>query len=573
MKPDGIANPINRAGAAIRLCVFGAVFAVIFAHAADFEEPLVLPDTKTPSHNAKSEQAQRILGWILGVSAADGVISGWAADRENPDVVLTVSFYSDAPPAEGGVLMGRVIANAIDYAPAYMRGLSASHGFVFSIPENFKNGSTRRFFAQAADASGSKSILLSGSVSTFNLRPMAKTTTVTDAAKCLSPKSACKSAAFDYGKPNFPVPTGWSDGSDVFKAWDCDSSVGFNRIARLNIIPFGGSDGVEYHDRNFQKDSLLVNIVDQEFGSPIIYFTSSRYTTYSSTYSLKKAVFSPKGDWEIYDILDYPSSAAGISSLDGRYPAFVMNDYSLPGWGPTSPFSGSGNLVPGVSNTAINPEKNSFRLVGTGPSGLSTIVELLQGPGVVDGGVAGRTCLHMNPKLFDFDSKGIPRSMLAYLFYQSAIGKKTPCHLPDGSTLPRADYYVYRFHDVDGWQLDKNFGPVEGGDNPDEALKLVANANGHTFIAGNWSGQITTIDLDDPPPRSKAVILSCRKLIDGSSAKFGEATGSKDQVWFLGIPPGMPPAYKEGAFRGDIYLAQKAPSTTSRQKGLSPSIP
>jgi len=143
----------------------------------------------------------------------------------------------------------------------------------------------------------------------------------------------------------------------------------------------------------------------RNFGSPIIYFTSSRYTTYSSTYSLKKAVFSPKGDWEIYDILDYPSSAAGISSLDGRYPAFVMNDYSLPGWGPTSPFSGSGNLVTRVSNTAINPEKNSFRLVGTGPSGLSTIVDYCRAQGWSTVEVAGRTCLHMNPKLFDFDSK------------------------------------------------------------------------------------------------------------------------------------------------------------------------
>jgi hypothetical protein len=556
-------NPINHVSAA-RLCVLAAVYIVICAHAAGFDEPLGSPDTKTSSDDEDSSRPQRILGWISGVSAADGVISGWAGDRAKPNVALTVSFYSDAPPTEGGVFMGRVIADAINYAPAYMHGLSASHGFVFSIPENFKNGSTRRFFAQAADPSESKSVLLSGSIATYNLRPIAETTTVTDAAKCSSPKSVCKSAAFDYGRPNFPVPIGWSDGKDVFKAWDCDSSAGFNRIARLNIIPFGGSDGVKYHDRNFQKDSLLVNIADQEFGSPLIYFTSSRYAAYSSTYSLKKAAFGPKGDWEIFDILDYPSNTSGLSSLDGRYPAFVMNDYSLPGWGPTSPFSGSGNLVPGVSNTASNPEKNSFRLVGTGPYGLTTIVELLQGAGLVDAGVAGRTCLHMNPKLFDFDPKGIPRSMLAYMFYQFATGKRTPCLLPNGSILPRADYYVYRFHDVNGWQLDNNFGPVESSDNADEALKLVANANSHIFIAGNWDGQITTIDLDSPPPRRKAVILSCKKLINGSSAKFGEATGSTDKIWFLGIPPGIPPAYKGGAFKADIYFAYIASLATSR---------
>jgi len=88
---------------------------------------------------------------------------------------------------------------------------------------------------------------------------------------------------------------------------------------------------------------------------------------------------------------------------------------------------------------------------------------------------------------------------------------------------PRADYYVYRFHDVDGWQLDKNFGPVEGGDNPDEALKLVANAKRPHLYRRELERPDHDNRFDDPPPRSKAVILSCRKLIDGSSAKFGRS--------------------------------------------------
>jgi hypothetical protein len=310
-----------------------------------------------------------------------------------------------------------------------------------------------------------------------------------------------------------------------------------------------------YHDDNFQKDSLLVNSVDQLFGAPIVYFTSSRYNTYSSVYSLKKAAFSPDKKWEIFDMLDYPSSSGGLSSLDGRYPAFVMNDYSQPGWGPSSPYPGSYNYVPGVADVASNPEKNSFPLLGSGPRGLTTIVNLLQGPGVIDGGVSGRTCIHMNPKLFDYDSNGVPQSMLAYLYQQATSAAPLPCLLPDGSRLPTVGYYVYRYRKADGWQLDESFGPVESGPNVDQALKLVSSANNHTFIAGNWAGQITTINLDTSAPRTRTVILSCPGSVQGSPAKFAEATGNYNRVWFLAIPPAGPSTYGNDVFTGDIYVA------------------
>jgi hypothetical protein len=351
------------------------------------------------------------------------------------------------------------------------------------------------------------------------------------------------------------LATGSHDGNDYFNAWGCVSAVGLKHIARLNILPYGGRNGTKYHDNNFQKDSLLVNSVDQIFGSPIIYFTSSRYNTYSSVYSLKKAAYGPKGNWQIFDMMDYPSNSGGLSSLDGRYPAFIMNDYSQPGWGPTSPFPGSYNYVPGVANVAVNPENNSFPLLGSGTTGLTAIVNLLQGPGVTDGNVHGRTCIHMNPKLFDYNSGGVPQSMIAYLYQEATNGKPAPCALPDASTLPSVGYYVYRFKGGLGWQLDRSFGPVDSGPNPDQALKLVSNANNHTFIAGNWSGQITTIDLDNLPPRTKKVILSCSASVNGSTAKFGEATGNRSQVWFLGIPPGAPPTYGNSVFAGDIYYA------------------
>jgi hypothetical protein len=496
----------------------------------------------------------RIIGWVAGVSAADGVISGWAVDTQDPQKTLTITVYSDAPGEKGGTLMGTTPANAVSRYVEYMHALVGSHGFAFPIPAAFKDGRTHAFFVQAGYEDGSLTQSLAGSATSFSLRAIPPTSEVIDASSCMSPSSSCASRAFDYGPPNFPSAAGWSDGHDYFKAWGCSSSAGLAHIVRLNIIPYDGPDGLKYHDNNFQKDSVWVNMADQMYGSPIIYFTASRFNTFSSVFSLKKAAFGPDGNWQIFDMLDYPSSPGGLSSLDGRFPAFIMNDYSQPGWGPTSPYPGRNTSVPGVADVPANPEQNSFPLVGTGSNGLTAIATRLQGPGARDGGVAGRTCIHMNPKLFDYDSRGVPQSMTVYLFQQATTADPAPCSLPDGSTLPRIGYYTYRYQGATGWQLDRAAGPAEAGPNPDQAMKLMSNAGRHMFIAGNWNGQITTVDFDDPS-RTRKAILSCSKTVAGAKAKFGEATGSSSQVWFLAIPPGGKTSYGNGVFTGDIYYA------------------
>jgi len=548
---------VSNAGGAPTL--YTGAFTALLSDKPSSRLPLPAPDIAS---RTAASQDDRIIGWISGVSAADGVISGWAVDSQHPDQALTISFYAYAPPSQGGTLMGTTLANAVDFSVLYMHGFPGAHRFVFPIPEEFKRGKATTFYAQAANADRSESQLLSGMTKSFNLNPIARTSAI-KTASCLAPRSKCASTAYDFGPPNFPWATGADDGKDYFKIWGCTSSVGLNHILHLNIIPYGSGNGTKYHDENFQKDSLLVNFVDEMFGSPIIYFTSSRYNTYSTVFSLKKAAYGPRGDWQILDMLDYPSNSGGFSSLDGRYPSFVMNDYSQPGWGPTSPFPGSYNYVPGVANVAVNPEHNSFALVGTGTTGLTAIVNTLQGPGLIDGGVQGRTCLHMNPKLFDYKA-GVPQSMIAYLFQEASTGKPSPCVLPDGSALPRVGYYVYHFQGALGWQLDRSFGPVDSSPDPDQALKLLSGADSHVFIGGNWNGQITTIDLDDKSPRTRKVILSCVVPTNGSSPKFGEATGNLRQVWFLAIPPDAPLTYGNGVFTGDIYYAYAGSNGRSR---------
>ena len=154
----------------------------------------------------------RVIGWISSVSSSDGVISGWAADTQNPQKALTISFYADAPKAQGGTLMGTAVAGAASFPAVYMRGIPGSHGFIFPIPTAFKNNQTRKFYALASVGQSSVSQVLSGSVNSFNLRSIAPTTTVTDSSTCLSPQSACASLAYDYGVPNFQSATAWGDG-------------------------------------------------------------------------------------------------------------------------------------------------------------------------------------------------------------------------------------------------------------------------------------------------------------------------------------------------------------------------
>lgn len=498
--------------------------------------------------------SSRVQAYALPVSQNQGVISGWAFDSHSPSESIRISFYADGPAGQG-TFMGSTLADVPDYSTRWVYGIQGSHGFNFSIPNSWRDSKSHQIFAHPTDLSGQIAPPVGGGTLNggfaFNLPPLVQANSVALGNTCLSPESKCASRASDFGVPNFPTAPGWSDGVNYFDRWKCSSKNGINYIARLNILPLGT------HGPNFMKDSLYWNGVDaDERGTPIIYFTSGRLDGHF-VYSLKKTLYdSGEGTWKIYDVLDFPQSQLGISSNDGHGPDFIMNDYSMPGWGPTATLPGYRSKIPGVANISASSSFESYPLLGTGPLGLETMANYLQADDVTfSGSVGGRTCIHMNPKLFDYDSDGRPFAMIAHLF-RGVVDQ--PCLLPPSaliSQLPSAGYYVYRYRGAVGWQLDLDTGLVEDFSIYKAPLKLL-NGSQRQFISGTWQGQVQILNLDSPAPRSRETILDC----SSSGVHFGEPTGSASQIMFLANDPekGDQPVGLN-VFMTDIYYAFGVP--------------
>lgn len=478
------------------------------------------------------------IGYITEISPADGVVRGFAVDLDQPETTLTIEVFADALDASG-----HLVASAPAAMPSpqllYDTGVRAPHGFAVTLPAELHGEQARALFVRAVRPDGTSFAVRGVGTDYATILPRRPASVAADAT-CLDPNTTCATSADDL--PTYTP--GWSDGRNYFNEWQCASTTGINTIARLQIAPIGT------HGTQLQKDSLYVNGVDSLMGNPVVYFTNSRYNTSSTVYSLKKAAFDGAG-WRIFDVLDTPSSKGGVSSQDGRGVNIIMNDYAQPGWGPTSPLPGESTLVPAVEDIPSNPEGTSYALWGHGPRGLTMMRNML-GNTTTSGGPEGRTCIHMNPKLFDYDANGVPHSMLAYL-WQDRVDQ--PCNLPEGGRLPKAAYYIYRHDPTRGWQLDLEAGPISQDVRQDQAVKLMM---GHerTFIAGNWQGQITTLNLDDPAPRQRQTILDCGL----SGAQFGEATGNEQFIWFMANPPGatkINPSGNDDVWVGDIYFAFK----------------
>jgi hypothetical protein len=81
-----------------------------------------------------------------------------------------------------------------------------------------------------------------------------------------------------------------------------------------------------------------------------------------------------------------------------------------------------------------------------------------------------KRCIHMNPKLAEFNHDGVPHVMWAYLWSHNPA---TGCHLPTGAYV-QAGYYAYRVNPADvgaGWQLDVAEGAAELNQTRGQAMK------------------------------------------------------------------------------------------------------
>lgn len=431
--------------------------------------------------------AARPYGFVGNITS-DGQVTGWAQDLDAPDDHIDVAVYIDGP-YPTGTFIGTTKANLSEF--------NLTYGFRLLVPQ-LKDNKPHSIYVYGVDPSGTtNNTLLLNSPQTY---PMDAT-------------------GVYYNEPNYPESSGWgADTTNYFTQWQCTSTTGINGIYRLDIASLGK------HSSLFWKDSLFVNNVDYVDGAPVVYFTAG-LTSSIPKFSLKKAIYNKtQNKWQVSDVLNHPNPIlGGFSSQDGIGDDYILNEYGIPGWGPTSHKPGSASKIPGVSNTPTASGIASYPLVGSGSLGLTTITNLIQNNAPSD----FNRCIHMNPTLFDFDSTGIPHSMAVYLF--TTQDTASACKLPSGEQLPHAGYYVYHYVDnTRGWQLDTATGLIDGTQT--SVLNYIYGSN-KQFMGARYDGTVQTIDLTKPAASRVNTVLDCSK----SGIHMAEGSGQPNQIFFLGM--------------------------------------
>lgn len=103
------------------------------------------------------------LGQIT-VTTVRGQVQGWAVDIGAQASSVVVNFYIDGPKGTG-TLIGSATANLTN-PPS---GFSGKHGFLYQIPSQYLNGSSRTLYTDAPSLSGGSSTALKESPYSFQL--------------------------------------------------------------------------------------------------------------------------------------------------------------------------------------------------------------------------------------------------------------------------------------------------------------------------------------------------------------------------------------------------------------------
>jgi peptidoglycan hydrolase-like protein with peptidoglycan-binding domain len=497
------------------------------------------------------------IGYISKVSTGDGVANGWAFDRAASTSNVLIRFYLDGLPESGGILIGSTTANTVFKQVNWDYGIDGDHGFYFRIPDSLRDNKPHTLYVYPVGMDGNLGKAINptdGIPFTISSSTAVGSAPVTDGS-CLDPNSRCPSVGNNYLSPNYPTTSGWGDGRNYFNEWQCKSTAGYNYIARLNILPLGTFGSF------LQKDSLDSSWgFDMADGNPILYFVTAS-EDFTAKWSLKKAIFNKiTTSWDVFSVFDNPVKG-GVSSQNGRSGYYVMNDYGQPGWGPVSTVPGSDNKIPGVSNVSVSKQIPSYPLVGKGPLGITAISSTLW-PSTVSGGPEGRTCIHMNPKLLDYDSNGIPHTLIVNLWQNTTM---QACKLPVGAPIAQLSEpgnYIYRYQGSDlGWQLDLDYGKVVDSSHIDttNSLKQVpklAAGTDHGLLIANWDGTVSYVDMEKPKDNNSEILLDC----SASGVHFGEVAGKRNSIFFLGVKPDIASERTKYGLSnlvlpGDIYYA------------------
>ncbi len=542
-----------------------------------------------------------VKGNIDGVT--NGVLQGWVCDSSNYSAPLEVHLYVDGPysssPTSKGVFVDTTIANlAGETAIGTLCGGYTAHRFSFNLSSiaNSKNFNyIHSYYVHAINNKDNP--ILNGSPVVYcgtaclqnlncnqttnnSLIPSSFTTKencinqITNYYNSIIPsnnyfedisKEERSTNETFYPNPtsnNYPTNINWAtDNTNYFTSWNCTSPTGIKFIRKLGIAP------INTRNNYFKTDSLFLSPDETSGGFPIVYFTEFVNTANAtaksvspSMFSLKKAYYNSQyNKWFVADLLSKPNTSHGVSSQDGKKDNYIMNEYNsdtgvgeyFPGWGPTANKPCSETKIPGVVNQIPTSSDyyyqiKGYPLYGTGKYGLSTII--LSTPSTPANlttlSTQDGSCIHMNPTLFNYDSEGVPHSMLAYLFYGRV---DNGCRLIDGTIL-NPGYHVYNYVNKDlGWQLDSS-GLVENNiERLDQAFNNIPKTN--KFLRADWTRvQIRIVDLST---KSSSPILDCSNYFSNNSKLgFGEPSGNEDFFIFIANP-------QNNLEAREIYLASK----------------
>jgi hypothetical protein len=120
------------------------------AYAIDAQDP-----NKNSNIGSQKFQIKDPIGYLDDVSSA-GLATGWAADRNAPNLGIQVDFYIDGQAGTGGVLVGSAIANNPRQDVNDFLQITGNHGFNFQIPNQYLDNQVHTLHAYAISPNGAQ---------------------------------------------------------------------------------------------------------------------------------------------------------------------------------------------------------------------------------------------------------------------------------------------------------------------------------------------------------------------------------------------------------------------------------
>lgn len=242
-------------------------------------------------------------GWLDGITQ-DGIISGWALDKDRPSESIDVQIYFDGP-AGSGTFIASVNANLYRPDVNQAEGVTGNHGYNFPVPDRYKDGQTHTVWVYGIDRddpSGNSNRQLFGVPKSFRFdKP------ITNEAPIISscnPRSSTirlgERATISYqitdpeGDP-FTVEVDWGDGTTTTTESANSASHTYSRTGRF-IVKITATDS---RGKSSQQTSCgTITVLDPTNRAPVISSCSpaSSTVTFGNAAAINFAVSDPDGD-------------------------------------------------------------------------------------------------------------------------------------------------------------------------------------------------------------------------------------------------------------------------------------